>query len=60
MTEANKKLYIQLGISDPATLSQEIMGEFSADNKKFHDTTSKITTGLDLPSCTQVVFTLSK
>jgi len=60
--EADKKLYVLLGISDPLQLSQSIMQELSRDNLKFHQSAAGqgVSTSLGLPSCTRVEFTLSK
>jgi peptidoglycan hydrolase-like protein with peptidoglycan-binding domain len=60
--EADKKLYTELGIPDPDTLSKTIIKEFSQGNKAFHQSAAgaAISTSLSLPSCIQVVFTLSK
>jgi hypothetical protein len=61
-TEADKKLYVLLGIPNPLKLSQNIMNEFKKDNKNFHQSAAGqgISTSLGLPSCTRVEFTFKK
>lgn len=60
--DADKQLYKVLGIPDPFTLSRNIMAEFVKDNLNFHQSAAGkgVSTSLQLPSCTQVVFILSK